>query len=204
MSSPNGQRPSLGLVAGLAAVVLIAGGSTAWLTWRSTAPTPPVGVISPTQPENKLTLYWLKADQNSLELAPITIQLTALSEPTTNPELLLKAGIERLLSGPANADVSTTIPVGTKVNALSLQSDGIHLDLSPEFLSGGGSLSMQGRLGQIIYTASSLNPEAKIWLSVAGEPLKVLGGEGLEVQQPITRQMFDQDFPLSSKGVEVK
>lgn len=200
MSSPNGQRPTVGLIVGLVAVALIAGGSAAWFAWQTTVPNPPLvsPTTSPLRADNKLTIYWLKVSQNSLELAPATLQLTEVNMATASPEILLKAGMERLLSGPANADVTTTIPMGTRLNALTLQSDGVHLDLSKEFLRGGGSLSMQGRLGQVIYTASSLNPESKIWISVAGEPLQVLGGEGLEVQQPMTRQIFNQDFPISN------
>ena len=53
---------------------------------------------------------------------------------------------------------------------------------------------MTGRLGQIVYTATTLNPNSKVWLSVAGKPLTVLGGEGLEIPQPITRSIFDREF----------
>jgi spore germination protein GerM len=198
MSAPNGQRFSVGWAIGLSAVVLLVGGTAAWLTWNGTAPTP---VISPSPSPlaaEQLEIYWLQAKQENLSFSPAPNKISELSPTDRTPETVIKAGIEKLLAGPVNPDLTTTIPAGTKLNSLSVKPDGIHLDLSKEFVAGGGSVSMQGRLGQVIFTASSLDPKANIWVSVAGEPLKVLGGEGLEVQQPMTRQLFQQDFQLGS------
>jgi spore germination protein GerM len=55
---------------------------------------------------------------------------------------------------------------------------------------------MTGRLAQILYTATSIAPNSKLWLEVEGKPLEVLGGEGLEVSQPLDRRQFEQDFEL--------
>jgi Sporulation and spore germination len=137
-------------------------------------------------------VYWISGSGTKLALTPANITL-----PTENsPDEQLSAALKRLIKGPANSDVTSSIPPETKLNSLTVQKDGVHVDLNKAFTSGGGSTNMQGRLGQIIYTASSLNPADPVWISVEGEPLKVLGGEGLELSQPMTRTEFSKNFSL--------
>lgn len=220
--SPSRLIP-LGLVVAIAAVVLAAGSATAWWTWtQAKAPTPtptpltqdtpqplidPNPAVSPstipqptTQPseqtspaaEQTVQVYWLKDVGDRLELAPASMTLPASPEADTT----LKAVFEQLLKGPAEAAVASTIPSATALRSLEIRQDGIHVDLSKEFTSGGGSASMTGRLAQVVYTATTLDPSANVWISVEGKPLDVLGGEGILVDQPITRTVFAQNFPL--------
>ncbi|MBD2019453.1 spore germination protein, partial [Leptolyngbya sp. FACHB-36] len=37
---------------------------------------------------------------------------------------------------------------------------------------------------------------ARVWLFVEGEPLETLGGEGLMLDQPISRESFEKEFAL--------
>lgn len=142
--------------------------------------------------EQTVQVYWVKDTGTRLELvsAPVTVQAEQ------GPEGTLKAALTELLKGPSSAEVVSTIPEATQVRRVEVRSDGVHVDLSDDFALGGGSASMMGRLGQIIYTASSVDPNANVWITVEGEPLEVLGGEGLIVDQPMTRRDFDANFPL--------
>ncbi len=103
--------------------------------------------------------------------------------------------LKTLLAGPNQAGVTTTIPKDTKLRSVTVKPDGIHVDLSQDFVQGGGSASMTARVGQVLYTVTSENPEAPVWFSVEGKPVKNLGGEGLELDGPLTRRQFEKDFP---------
>jgi spore germination protein GerM len=67
------------------------------------------------------------------------------------------------------------------------------VDLSAEFGQGGGSSSMIYRVAQILYTATSIAPEAEVYLSIEGQPIDEahpIGGEGLLLPSPLTRQQL--------------
>ncbi|MEG4116228.1 GerMN domain-containing protein [Microcoleus sp. N9_B4] len=137
-------------------------------------------------------VYWVKDASGKFEGVPTKVAV----KEADKPDAALQAAFNSLLAGPKDGTVSSEIPNGTKLRGLSVKNDGVYVDLSAEFTSGGGSNSMTGRLGQVIYTATSLQPNTKVWISVEGKPLELLGGEGLEVAQPSTRQSFDKNFPL--------
>lgn len=222
MQDQNRRRLPLGVVAGLSALILATGSATAWWSWStisreststgvqkterppdSQPETVPPVAQAPAQTqssgnpstsvgtEKTLQVYWLRDAGTKLELVPAPVVLSSNS-----PTALLSDTLKQLMAGPDKADVSTTIPSQTKLLAVSIQSDGIHVNLSKEFTQGGGTTSMTGRVAQVLYTATSLDPKANVWLSVDGQPLTVLGGEGLELQQPMTRQTFERDFDL--------
>ncbi|MDJ0705460.1 MAG: GerMN domain-containing protein [Leptolyngbyaceae cyanobacterium MO_188.B28] len=139
-------------------------------------------------------VYWLKDVDGHLELVPQVIKLPQ----TDQPEEKLKVALNLLMTGPTDGDskAATTVPPETQILSLTIESDGIHIDFSEEFGLGGGSASMSGRLGQVLYTATMFAPESAVWISIEGESLVVLGGEGIEVFQPMTRADFEREFEL--------
>ncbi|PSN17928.1 spore germination protein [filamentous cyanobacterium CCP5] len=149
---------------------------------------------SPTAQDVTLELYWLKDTGTAFSLTPEAITLPAEGGSETQ----LKSAFEQLLAkaGNPDQDAFSTIPDQTRLLGLSVEPDGVHVNLSEEFRQGGGSASMTGRLGQVIYTASALNADVPVWISIEGKPLDILGGEGLLVDQPMTRADFAADFDL--------
>lgn len=192
------RRTPIGLIA-VAAVVVTVGGGVGWLAGNHFAsPTATTPTVSPSAlpiapaTEQKAQVYWLNTVNNKIEVVPSSITV----KETNNKSEIIEAALKSLLLGPIDKGFATTIPKGTKLKEVSLQADGIHVDLSKQFKTGGGSTSMTGRVAQVLYTASSLDPTAKVWLKVEGKPLEVLGGEGLELEQPITRENFKKNFAL--------
>ena len=121
-------------------------------------------------------------------------------EPSTsNPEVRVQRSMSTLLASAGKPDgkLTSTIPVGTKLLSSKILDDGIHIDLSKEFTQGFGATSMIGRIGQVVYTATAQNPDAAVWITVEGKKLEVLGDVGAEIRQPITRQTYNQDYPIN-------
>ncbi|MEH1896476.1 MAG: GerMN domain-containing protein [Nostoc sp.] len=197
-------RISSGAIAAVSAVVVAVGGGVAWFTSHSSntpIPSNPSGQIAqPAQPstrqpvanEKTPNVYWLTPKDKNVVLVPQPVKVASIL-----PNQPLEAAFQSLLAGPTTeATGSTTIPKGTKLLGLKSENNEVHVNLSEDFTSGGGSTSMMGRVGQVVYTATSLNPKAKVYIDVNGKPLDVLGGEGLELQQPLTRESFDKNYQL--------
>ncbi len=215
MQEPS-QKP-WGLIIGAIIAASAIGGGLAWIVGQSkpaktpiaeatkssapvptSMPTTPAPAVTPKAPApviettpGKTEVYWLQSKSTEAKLVAKVIQ------PSTNTPTevqSLETALTQLLKGSEDPTLATTIPQGTTLLNLALKSDGIHIDLSKEFTSGGGAESMKGRLGQILYTATSLKTDAPVWLSVDGKPLEVLGGEGLTVDQPLTRKIFEKEY----------
>lgn len=217
MQNHSDRRIPVGLVATVSALAIAVGGATAWWTVNSRNAEPPSSVnsstldpnaqtpsLSPTvEPDSPPTVVSPTTEQTvevfviqdtgtRFELTPMPVSVQASEEPTA----LVAAGFEQLFAEPQDDSGFSEIPQGTQLLNLDIKDNGVYVDLSPEFEFGGGSTSMTARLGQVVYTATTLDPNAPVWISVNGEPLEILGGEGLEIPRPITRTEFDREFPL--------
>jgi spore germination protein GerM len=134
-------------------------------------------------------VYQIQPKGDRLAAIPTTVK-------AKSSEKALQEAMLQLISqaNSKNSDLVSEIPAQTKLLNLSIKGQEIRLNLSQEFTSGGGAASMNGRLAQVLYTATSLDRDAKLYLSVEGKPLKYLGGEGLEVLQPLTRKDLSPEF----------
>jgi spore germination protein GerM len=200
---------------GLAVLCLTAAGGTAWWIWQINTPsqltprdipspqatrlTPQPVVTAPAEPQAialKPQVYWLQVAGNQVYLKP---QVTP-AQTTTSEFLALETALTQLLKGSTAPNLTSAIPAGTRLLNLQITTNKVHVNLSREFNQGGGSRSMIYRVGQVLYTVTSLKPEARVFFAVEGQPLDdnhPLGGEGLMLRYPMTRQDFQRDFPAS-------
>ena len=140
--------------------------------------------------------YLLKVEGEQISLVPQSVAI----KKGVSKEAALQQTLNYLFENNQNNQFTSTIPPGTKLLGLRIDDAGIHVNLSDEFRYGGGSTSMIYRVAQVLYTASSIEESANVYLSVEGELLdeeNPLGGEGLILAEPLTRQKFVEDFSIN-------
>jgi hypothetical protein len=110
-----------------------------------------------------------------------------------------KAAREALLQGPSTSDADagllTVIPTGTTLHNVTIEGGVATVDLSASFGSGGGSLSMQGRVAQVVYTLTQFPTVTGVSFELDGAPITTLGGEGVVLDHPQTRADWESFTP---------
>ncbi len=184
------------------------GTTTANTASQPTKITTPTNNSAPKSPEESYTIakngqlavYWVLNEGKKFKAIPVAIATPSIDQSKANPSQDLdRYALKQLLNQqPPTQKLKNTIPKGTKLlewrREVTPDGSQIWLNLSSEFTQGGGAASMQGRLVQLIYTATITAPDAAVYINVAGEPLTVLGGEGLVISQPTRRQDLSLQF----------
>ncbi len=110
------------------------------------------------------------------------------------------AAIEELLDGPTRAErasgVDTAIPAGSRLLGISIKDGVATIDLTSEYQSGGGSLSMQVRLGQIVYTLTQFPTVKAVSFRLDGTPVNVFSSEGIVLSKPVGRGDYKDLLPV--------
>lgn len=164
------------------------------------APTPgPSGDPSPSSPPPAgsvpTTIYLFLADERGEPgLLPVARALP-------DAAAVAPATLEALLAGPTADEAAapnhllTAIPTGTRALGLVLEGNVATVDLSGEFGGGGGSESMLGRVAQVVYTLTALPGIEAVQFRIDGRPAEALGGEGIVLDEPQTREDYTEQLP---------
>jgi hypothetical protein len=120
-----------------------------------------------------------------------------------------RASIEALLEGPdvheTQRDVQSSVPRGTELLGLDIEAGIATVDLTSEFESGGGSLSMTMRLAQVVYTLTQFETVDAVQFMLDGERVDVFSAEGIVLDHPVRRRDYAELLPpilVTSPGIE--
>lgn len=135
-----------------------------------------------------LTVYLVRGER----LAPVRRVVPASAA-------VARASLAALLRGPTAAErragYLSAIPPGTVVHDLGLARGVLTVDLTRRFESGGGSLSMQLRVAQVVFTATQFSSVRRVAFRIDGRPVAAIGGEGVMVSPPVGRAAFEAQAP---------
>ena len=106
--------------------------------------------------DGQLAVYWIESSKNKLMAVPIAVKAK------NNNEAIGSVLNTLIAENPPESTLYSAIPANTKVLNVTTKNKEIRIDLSKEFTKGGGSASMQGRIIQVLYTATSLELDAKV------------------------------------------
>lgn len=110
-----------------------------------------------------------------------------------------RAAMEALLTGPNELErdlgMGSEIPAGTRLLGIDIANGLATVDLSGEFESGGGSLSMTTRVAQVVYTLTQYETVDRVTIRLAGKEVDAIGGEGVPAKN-LTRDDFRDNTPL--------
>jgi germination protein M len=109
------------------------------------------------------------------------------------------AAMTALLEGPnareKAAGLTTAILPGTQLNGLTIDDGVAHVDLGGAFASDDGSLSLEARVAQVVYTLTQFRTVTSVEFLVEGEVIYAIGAAGVVVDGPQRRSDWADLLP---------
>ena len=196
-----GRRSFRLALAVFAAVALIAGCSPSVVPSQapSAAATPSASTAAPTESAapGETTIvqayFYMGGEPGTSGLLPVVREV-----PQTQG--VGAAAMNAMLAGPtaeerAERAITSAVPVGSRLLGLSIENGVATVDLSREFESGGGSLSMFVRLGQVVYTLTQFPTVQSVAFKIEGKPVTVFSSEGIVLNGPVGRDGHEDLLP---------
>jgi hypothetical protein len=94
-----------------------------------------------------------------------------------------RGALDALLEGPEGVEIeigqTSEIPDGTELLDVDIADGLATVELTGEFEAGGGSLSMQLRVAQVVFTLTQFATVDTVDFSIDGSPVEAVGGEGI-------------------------
>jgi len=119
-------------------------------------------------------------------------EIYVVKKKASNPKEKLEIAIKTLIEGPSSIDrvkgAYSAIPKETKILGIKEDANSYTINLSDDFEYGGGTTSMSARLKQLTKTALNASGGKDVYLEINGERVESLGGEGINVNQPLKEE----------------
>ena len=113
--------------------------------------------------------------------------------------------IELLIQGPNNAELSKTIPEGTKVNKIELKGDILYIDFSKEFIDNheGGEDKEKATIYSIVNTMTNLTEVNSVKILIDGEENKAFNDNKIKFNEPfVVIKAEDEEAQKDTKASE--
>lgn len=134
----------------------------------------------------EVAVYFTRSEGTAITLAEVRRTV-----PRGSTDAMLAAALRALLDGPTADEraggLATSIPAGTRLRGVQMQGGVVRADFTREVESGGGSAGMLGRFWQIVYTATQFPESPRVQILIDGEARQAMGGEGVIIEQPVSR-----------------
>lgn len=112
---------------------------------------------------------------------------------------IARAALAELLHGATAGELAggyrSAIPTHVRVASVDVRRGVATIDLGRRFEAGGGSVSMQLRVAQVVYTATQFPGITRVAFRLDGASARAIGGEGVVVWPPVGRASFESSAP---------
>ncbi|MCX7027535.1 MAG: GerMN domain-containing protein [Spirochaetes bacterium] len=157
---------------------------------------PPVETVSSIQGSTQqISLYFPQTDENGFKMENDRISISKVRRTVASSDSPLSDAIKALLAGPSEAEtrfgLQSLVPNGTKLLGISLRGSTAVIDLSEAFMFNRyGTEGFGAQLKQIVYTATAFTSVQDVQILVEGKAREYLGGEGIYIGKPLSRNSF--------------
>jgi spore germination protein GerM len=139
-------------------------------------------------PPSRITIYYCKAGTNDLVRVPFSV------DPKLSKTAVMTVAVNQLLTGPpVGRDEVVLFPQGTQA-LVTANGDTAAVDLtgSVERSFQRGGTDETGMFKSLTYTLTGISGIDKVQVTLGGRTVASLPGGQFELDEPLTRAMFEQ------------
>lgn len=156
---------------------------------------------TPVQPM-EVTIYLTKINENN------EISYMPVKRVIDGNKIPLKQLVRVLFQGPTKEEqkqgFKTEIPIRTRLKSYTESADEVVINISEDFIMGGGSTGMVGRVQQLQFTINHFVPAKTIILLIDGKELQNIGGEGIKINTPLYTAKPQETVPLDPEKTDIR